>query len=57
MDANNPCEWPKKRQKMIKKESVIRDAKVRGEEHVNHVGNLVPKRATGDDCRLVVQYM
>lgn len=50
MDAS---EWPKKRQKSVKKESIIRDKKVHGEEHVNHVGKMVRKRKTGEDCRYV----
>lgn len=51
MEDNNHGEWPKKQQKMMKKASIIRDAKVRGEEHINHVGNIVPKRVTGEDCK------
>lgn len=50
IDANNP-EWQKTAENDFKKR-VRRDAKVRGEE--NHVGNLVPKRTTGEECRLVV---
>lgn len=46
--------WPQKRAKVVKKECKIRDLKVHGEEHINHVGKLVPARRTGNDCRFVL---
>lgn len=34
-----------------KKEIIIRNKKLRGEEHVNHVGKLVKQKEIGPDCR------
>lgn len=44
-------EWPKKKEKKIKKETLIKQAKVRGEEHINHRGKHIPIRSTGEPCR------
>ncbi|KAF5272881.1 hypothetical protein FQA39_LY18779 [Lamprigera yunnana] len=44
-------EWPERKKRKQKKSSVIKIAKIKGEEHVNHVGKLVNKRQTGKDCR------
>ncbi|KAI4454181.1 dna-directed rna polymerases i ii and iii subunit rpabc2 [Holotrichia oblita] len=44
-------EWPERKKRKEKKSSVITLAKIKGEEHVNHVGKLVNKRKTGEDCR------
>ncbi|KAF5297326.1 hypothetical protein FQA39_LY12165 [Lamprigera yunnana] len=44
-------EWPERKKRKQKKSSVIKIAKINGEEHVNHVGKLVNKRQTGKDCR------
>lgn len=43
--------WPRKRKAKGKKEDKIRNAKVTGEEHINHVRKLIPARTTGEDCR------
>ncbi|KAF5278633.1 hypothetical protein FQA39_LY00675 [Lamprigera yunnana] len=44
-------EWPERKKRKQKKSSVIKIAKIKGEEHVNHVGKLVNKKQTGKDCR------
>ncbi|KAI4464122.1 hypothetical protein MML48_4g00007777 [Holotrichia oblita] len=44
-------EWPERKKRKEKKSSVITLAKIKGEEHVNHVGKLVNKRKTGEDRR------
>ncbi|KAF5276303.1 hypothetical protein FQA39_LY06652 [Lamprigera yunnana] len=44
-------EWPERKKRKQKKSIVIKIAKIKGEEHVNHVGKLVNKRQTGKDCR------
>ncbi|KAF5281322.1 hypothetical protein FQA39_LY17834 [Lamprigera yunnana] len=46
-------EWPERKKRKQKKSSVIKIAKIKGEEHVNHVGKLVNKRQTGKDCRTI----
>ncbi|KAF5278444.1 hypothetical protein FQA39_LY05933 [Lamprigera yunnana] len=47
-------EWPERKKRKQKKSSVIKIAKIKGEEHVNHVGKLVNKRQTGKDCRKII---
>lgn len=44
-------EWPKRKRCGEKKETLIKKAKVRGDEHVNNAGKLVERRQTGPDCR------
>lgn len=50
-DENNVTNWQKKKKKCVKKETVIKENKVRGVRHINHVGKEVPARCTGPDCR------
>ncbi|KAF5301219.1 hypothetical protein FQA39_LY10805 [Lamprigera yunnana] len=47
-------EWPERKKRKQKKSNVIKITKIKGEEHVNHVGKLVNKRQTGKDCRLLL---
>lgn len=44
-------EWPKKKEKKIRKQSLIKQLKVQGNEHVNHKGRLIVARKTGEACR------
>lgn len=46
-------DWPKRKPKKVKRSLQIRDAKVKGLEHINHKNKLVPARITGGDCRYV----
>lgn len=48
MEDSNHLEYPKNYRKW---KEIMRDAKVWGEEHVNHVANLVPKQVTGEDFK------
>lgn len=50
-DPEISTEWPKRKEKKVKKETLIKLAKVRGEEHRNHKGKLITARATGEPCR------
>lgn len=43
--------WPCKRSRKVKKADVIKEKKVKGEEHVNHVGKLIPAVEVGPDCK------
>lgn len=45
---------PRKKQRQARRQSVVKLAKVKGDEHVNHVGKHIPQRTIGPDCRLVV---
>lgn len=42
---------PKKRKRQVHKKELIKSAKVKGEEHVNHAGKRINAKAVGDDCR------
>ncbi|KAF5300702.1 hypothetical protein FQA39_LY11064 [Lamprigera yunnana] len=47
-------EWPERKKRKQKKSSVIKIAKIKGEEQVNHVGKLVNKTQTGKNCRKLI---
>lgn len=52
VDHEEPLsQWTKKRKRSIKNETLSRQARAEGKEHVNSVGNLVPMRTTGNDCK------
>lgn len=51
MSDSGENEWPKKRKRKTLKRTLIKQDKVAGRAHVNHVGNIVCKRVTGPDCR------
>jgi hypothetical protein len=55
-DANNQTNWPRRREKKVKKTVQIRDAKVKGLEHTNHKNQAVAARATGADCRYALVF-
>lgn len=42
-----------KRKRKEKKENIIKNKKVKGEEHINHKNKLVAARKIGPDCRFV----
>lgn len=44
-------QWPRKKEKKVRKEYKIRDSKVKGEEHVNHRRRVIEKRKPGITCR------
>ncbi|CAG4917086.1 unnamed protein product [Colias eurytheme] len=50
MDVNN-TPWPRKRPRKVKKAEAIKEKKLKGEEHVNHVGKLIPAVEVGPDCK------
>lgn len=43
--------WKRRHENRIKKEEVIKQQKIKGQEHINHVGKLVAARQVGPDCR------
>lgn len=49
-DVEDPV-VPVKKQKKIKKETAIRDKKVKGEAHVNHKGRFIEEKKVGPDCK------
>lgn len=42
---------PERKVKKIPKASLIKIAKVKGEEHINHKGKLINERTIGGNCR------
>lgn len=42
---------PVKKAKKVKKETAIRDKKVKGEAHINHKGTAIEAKKVGPDCR------
>lgn len=48
---NEKTNWKRKKNKLEKKEIVIKYKKVKGEKHINHVGKEVSERVTGPDCK------
>lgn len=42
---------PERKLKKTPKASIIKMAKVKGEEHINHKGRLIEKRTIGRNCR------
>lgn len=50
-DENNPTKWKARKENKVRKEEVIKTAKIRGEAHINHARKQVPARVTGPDCR------
>lgn len=52
MNVNsNQANWPRRKEKRLKKSIQIRDAKVKGLEHINHKNQTVAARETGANCR------
>ena len=49
--------WRTKKAKKIKRKTIIQQLKVRGEEHINHKGNLARARRTGEPCKYVKSYI
>ena len=49
--------WRTKKANKIKYKTMIKQLKVRGEEHINHKGNLVRARRTGEPCKYVKSYI
>ncbi|CAH0558801.1 unnamed protein product [Brassicogethes aeneus] len=47
----NPDDVPVKKPKKVRNSVIIRDKKVKGLEHVNHKGRLIPAKSLGEDCR------
>lgn len=50
-NSTEQTNWPRRKPKKLKKALQIRDAKVKGLEHINHKNKLVPARVTGGNCR------
>jgi hypothetical protein len=46
-----PTNKPQRRKTSITKRADIKAQRTRGEEHVNHVGKIVPERVVGPDWR------
>ena len=44
-------QWKRKNPPKLKKENIIRNKKVKGEEHFNHKAKLIAARTIGPDCR------
>lgn len=50
MDRNNATNWPERKPKKIRHSTEIKDAKVKGLEHINHRNKVIEQRRTGPDC-------
>lgn len=48
---NEVVKWPEKKQKKDHPKDLIKEAKVKGLEHRNHSGKVIPSKTVGSDCR------